>query len=794
MKKSVSILITAYNVQDYIEECLDSIENQIYFKNNNNYEILIGIDNCEKTLKKLEEIHSKYRNLYVFMMNSNKGTYITTNTLIDLAKYNNLIRFDSDDIMKPNMVERIMKDSKSYDLIRFMADNFLVINEKKVFNQVKVKFAKLPHGIAYFKKRVFDIYGGYMPWPISADSELLNRINNNNLKVGYISEILFSRRCRSNSLTQNRNTGFYSKERKKYSDWIKENKDNPNLKYIEKETNDFTEYFSKSKRRIKVKKPKFKKIEKTLKHCHFSILYNEIDFLRLKLPFLYEYFDQIIFYDLHAYGDERNYSLDGSHEFIKNYPDPENKITLIERTNLDGVEPLGMTNIIKQKMFSYGSEFVNNDIDVFWCTDMDEFFKCELIAEVEKVFKETHYQSIKLPYYNFWYNTDFILTFDKNIMWNYGESSIRICRHKPKNRYGHCNIGLNYTPYHFDVNYCIYHFSWISEKRVKEKLLYYREDNLAEAIKQDIYIRDIWSEFSPEKYEKEKDEENLYKYPDMYLTYPSGLTKFPKNIYKELPYLDKNIIYGLEYYGNIKNTIEENFLTLYVLCNDHIGNYLMYYGLLKELSDIYQRIIIIMNDETFNYNNVKKLYRPIKNIKIIKESNFNLNIKNVNNISLKWDNKEISEMYNGKPVFFDQYFHVKLGYPLHIKWNNFNLRRNIRKEKDVFYNKLNLKDEDKFIFLHENKNKNVLIDRKYINSSIKIIINPEDYPDISIFDFLYTIEKASEVHVVNSAFLSLIDLCNIKRHGLFYHRYAGYKDYEQPSLRLRFNIIETKKI
>lgn len=38
-------------------------------------------------------------------MTENVGTYITSNTLISKAKYNKILRFDSDDIMKENMVE-----------------------------------------------------------------------------------------------------------------------------------------------------------------------------------------------------------------------------------------------------------------------------------------------------------------------------------------------------------------------------------------------------------------------------------------------------------------------------------------------------------------------------------------------------------------------------------------------------------------------------------------------------------------------------------------------------------------
>lgn len=53
MKEGVSIILTAWKTQDYIEECLDSINKQQFFnKEKTNYEILLGIDGCEKTLEK----------------------------------------------------------------------------------------------------------------------------------------------------------------------------------------------------------------------------------------------------------------------------------------------------------------------------------------------------------------------------------------------------------------------------------------------------------------------------------------------------------------------------------------------------------------------------------------------------------------------------------------------------------------------------------------------------------------------------------------------------------------------
>ena len=109
-KNGVSIIITAYKMKNYIKETLDSISNQTYFINHSNYEILIGVDGCEETLNYLYTIMDNYSNLRIFMMEKNYGTFITTNTMMSIAKYDNLIRFDSDDIMLPNLIEITMKE------------------------------------------------------------------------------------------------------------------------------------------------------------------------------------------------------------------------------------------------------------------------------------------------------------------------------------------------------------------------------------------------------------------------------------------------------------------------------------------------------------------------------------------------------------------------------------------------------------------------------------------------------------------------------------------------------------
>lgn len=171
-----------------------------------------------------------------------------------------------------------------------------------------------------------------------------------------------------------------------------------------------------------------------MKHCHFSILYNEYEFLTQKLPFLYDNFDQIIFYDLNVVNFPYKFSDDGSHEYIKDYPDPENKIILIEKTDLTDIKNYhGASLIGKRKMFAVGSKYINDDIDVYWCTDMDEFFNKSLIEKVEKIISTTEYQVIFAPHVIFWKNSNFIFTKKNN---DYKIPFFpRIARHKKKYTY-----------------------------------------------------------------------------------------------------------------------------------------------------------------------------------------------------------------------------------------------------------------------------------------------------------------------------------------------------------------------
>ena len=235
-KNGVSIIVTAFKAQNFIKETLDSISNQTYFINHSNYEILIGVDGCEETLNYLYTIMDNYSNLRIFMMENNYGTYITTNTMMSIAKYDNLIRFDSDDIMLPNLIELVMKELEieNIDSIKYLMEDF------GSSDRIRYTFGQF-----LIKHWIFDYFGGFMPWICSADQEFFERLEFM-LSLKKIPTILMKRRVHDNNLTINSKTTFTSYVRKwniQYIQDISKNIKNVNDAIIIKVIGDYHEIF-----------------------------------------------------------------------------------------------------------------------------------------------------------------------------------------------------------------------------------------------------------------------------------------------------------------------------------------------------------------------------------------------------------------------------------------------------------------------------------------------------------------------------------------------------------------------
>lgn len=227
----VSVLIPAYNHENYIQETIESIINQTY----PNIELIILDDGSkDKTWERITELKPKCENRFVkihFETKQNEGTCITLNKLLKLSSGEFVYIIASDDLAKPQAIEKevkILQDNPDYALA--VGDNEYVDSMgKQIFRTQKaftsnIKNAKyktvkeflssklkidflsddfgsyktlykenyIPNGYL-IRKNIFETIGNFTKNAPLEDFWLMLQISKYK-KMKYIDEILFSYR------------------------------------------------------------------------------------------------------------------------------------------------------------------------------------------------------------------------------------------------------------------------------------------------------------------------------------------------------------------------------------------------------------------------------------------------------------------------------------------------------------------------------------------------------------------------------------------------------------------------
>jgi len=205
LNNEVSIIIPAWKADKWINDCLQSIYDQSWFKNKDNkWEILIGVDNCEDTKSAI----CPKGNTKIHYFTIHYGPYVIRNTLAyKVAKYKNLLFFDSDDLMHPDLIKDCFESNK--ELIRFQ---YLHHNN-----------LKYTYGPSFVDKDILFKYGGYDNWICGADHDFISRLQKDRCVWFQLSgKNYIYRRVHNNQLTTRPDTGMGSKLRNSYFEKIKE--------------------------------------------------------------------------------------------------------------------------------------------------------------------------------------------------------------------------------------------------------------------------------------------------------------------------------------------------------------------------------------------------------------------------------------------------------------------------------------------------------------------------------------------------------------------------------------------
>lgn len=128
MDPKVSIVIPTYNVENYIEQCLESVLNQTH----KNLEIIViddrSTDNTYQILKKYEKLDNRIK---LHRMQQNSGPSKVRNIGIENATGEYLYFMDSDDWIDLNYIEKFLNASQKNDVDLVINYNIILYKNEK---------------------------------------------------------------------------------------------------------------------------------------------------------------------------------------------------------------------------------------------------------------------------------------------------------------------------------------------------------------------------------------------------------------------------------------------------------------------------------------------------------------------------------------------------------------------------------------------------------------------------------------------------------------------------------------
>ena len=140
MDEIISIIVPAYNVETYIEKCIDSVLKQTYRK----WELIIVDDgSVDRTGEISDKYAAEYNNIIAIHQN-HQGVSSARNHGMDWAHGSYILFIDADDWMEAEMIQTMLDEGQHADLIVcgvndcYLRENDkIVIRPRKLWNETQ---------------------------------------------------------------------------------------------------------------------------------------------------------------------------------------------------------------------------------------------------------------------------------------------------------------------------------------------------------------------------------------------------------------------------------------------------------------------------------------------------------------------------------------------------------------------------------------------------------------------------------------------------------------------------------
>ena len=220
----ISIIIPIYNVEKYLERCINSIINQTY----SNIEILLIDDGSTDSSPTICDNYQKKDNRIKVIHKQNGGLSDARNKGIEIATGEYLIFIDSDDYIEKNMVEVLYNDLIKNNADISICDYIKEYSDKKEIDNFDKKYFVISGNDKYnylyneysirtivawnkiYKKELFKEIR-YEKGKVHEDEFIIHELLNKAKKISYVLEPLYHYIQRDNSITHSFNYKRFDK-------------------------------------------------------------------------------------------------------------------------------------------------------------------------------------------------------------------------------------------------------------------------------------------------------------------------------------------------------------------------------------------------------------------------------------------------------------------------------------------------------------------------------------------------------------------------------------------------------
>lgn len=207
MNPKLSIIISCYNLGEFLQEAIDSIKS---FQPSSDLEIILVNDGSTDVLtnSSIKNILEKESNI-IYLNQPNLGLAKARNNGIKMAKGDYIIPLDADNKLRPEFIKQtitILDNNPDIDVVHGNAQNFGNKNnvwKSKPFEFTEMLLNNYIDACAGFRKSTWEKVGGYdenMPVMGFEDWDLWLRMGIADCKFQYVDELFFDYRVRDNSM------------------------------------------------------------------------------------------------------------------------------------------------------------------------------------------------------------------------------------------------------------------------------------------------------------------------------------------------------------------------------------------------------------------------------------------------------------------------------------------------------------------------------------------------------------------------------------------------------------------